>query len=199
MGYETFLTPKNSSVLNFARRYGNGEGYTLAKSLYDAVRDNILFKADATDQWSLPANTIRRGYGDCEDLAALLASLYLSQGMDAKLLVFYPFGWEIAHVVVLLKDFPKVGWNRLDPTRTRWNFEDKTRYAPINMDIMTIDITGEFPAPEFILSPLINLTTNIVNSGLLPNSRIFTPLLEETDIPPIKDYHRWIFGLRPHK
>lgn len=179
-----YITPYDSSVKSFYKKYARGKDTMLAKSLYLAVRDNIEYRDDLSlDTWSMPKEVIARGWGDCEDSAALLTSLYILGGFEAKMTVFYPMGWEISHVAVLIKDHPKTGWNRVDPTRANWNFGDTTSYAPITVDLFEVDVNGTYPMPESIFSPLVNLQAMAVMQGLLPNSR-------SLDIPAIKDMNQ---------
>ena len=66
-----------------------------------------------SERWSSPSRVLRRGHGDCEDLAAWLAgSIRARHGVAARALVV-PMGRGY-HVVVALPD-----GTRLDPSRER--------------------------------------------------------------------------------
>lgn len=182
--WHTYLTPYDSSVKYFYRQNAKGQDMTLAKSLYNAVRTKIEYRDDLTlDDWSLPKLTLERGFGDCEDQSALLTSLYILAGFQTKMIMFYPLGWEIAHVATLIKDYPRKGWNRVDPTRD-WDFEEKTSYAPITVDLYEISLNGTIPLIESFFTPFVNIHSALVRNNILPNSR---PLIK---FPVIKDLRK---------
>jgi predicted transglutaminase-like cysteine proteinase len=53
---------------------------------------NIVYKKDTTeDIWSAPGTTLRRKYGDCEDLAFLNESVLRLLGYNPKVLVLLRF------------------------------------------------------------------------------------------------------------
>ena len=86
-------------------------------TVFNWVRDNVRYTLDInnveTIQW--PTKTIELGYGDCDDMATLLASMLESIGHPARFaaLAFEP-GPAFDHVLVQTQ----VGnrWIPLDPT-----------------------------------------------------------------------------------
>jgi len=65
-----FVQPSNPDVLATLFQIG-----TDPWPLYDFVCRNIDYRRDVGEFWQTPSETLRRGYGDCEDSANLLASL----------------------------------------------------------------------------------------------------------------------------
>lgn len=51
------------------------------------VSDNIEYRPDAFEHWKLPWETVRDGYGDCEDMALLAQAIMNSMGLDSVLVV----------------------------------------------------------------------------------------------------------------
>lgn len=44
------------------------------------VNKNIRYQSENKDEWATPAETLRRGYGDCEDIALLKCAILNSLG-----------------------------------------------------------------------------------------------------------------------
>lgn len=44
------------------------------------LRGKVRYRPEPIDLWSPPAETLRRGYGDCEDMALLKRALFLEGG-----------------------------------------------------------------------------------------------------------------------
>lgn len=64
-----FVQPHNPDVLAICSQIG------APWALYDWVCQNINYRRDVGEFWQTPSETLRRGYGDCEDSANLLTSL----------------------------------------------------------------------------------------------------------------------------
>lgn len=48
------------------------------------IRKFMRYQADASDDWSTPSETLKRGYGDCEDLALLERAIRISLGKPSN-------------------------------------------------------------------------------------------------------------------
>lgn len=55
------------------------KGDTL-QAYHDWVRSHVTYRAEILDEWALPEETLKRGCGDCEDMALLLRALLLAGG-----------------------------------------------------------------------------------------------------------------------
>lgn len=51
------------------------------------VGDNIEYRCDRFDDWKLPWETVRDGYGDCEDKAILAQAMLTSMNIDSVLVL----------------------------------------------------------------------------------------------------------------
>ena len=104
----TFITPKDPTVLEFARsvvtQYGDaGDPLLYASALFDALGVLGLTymqdpsnpyqitsgKTDFVDYIQYPRETLKRKSGDCDDMVCLYSSILESIGIPTKLL-FYP-------------------------------------------------------------------------------------------------------------
>lgn len=80
----------------------------------NTVRQDIRYSREPVDVWSPPAETLERGYGDCEDMALLKRSLFLEAGgkeEDTCFLIVFDQIARIQHAVLLINDG---GWKLLD-------------------------------------------------------------------------------------
>jgi predicted transglutaminase-like cysteine proteinase len=50
------------------------------------VNRTITYAADLVDRWQMPGETLKRGRGDCEDLAILKRAILINRGWPAELL-----------------------------------------------------------------------------------------------------------------
>lgn len=98
-----YVTPNDPTVdkvyalLN--ERMSGMTDYDKADYLLKFVQDNVRYVDDESayhiwDYVQMPAETLYMGYGDCEDMAFLLYTLYLKAGLDAVVYV------EPSHVSV---------------------------------------------------------------------------------------------------
>ena len=62
------------------------------------LMSTIKYKKDTGDETKLPEKTLNDGYGDCEDLSVLSASLLAYIGIEPSMLMMYNDS-EIAHLV----------------------------------------------------------------------------------------------------
>jgi len=75
------------------------------EQVFQWVCRNIKFQRENRDYWQTPIETIRRGVGDCEDGAILLASLFNSVlPRSERWRVFVVIFEEPAHAVVVYRD-----------------------------------------------------------------------------------------------
>lgn len=83
------------------------------------VRNNIRYALDPNDLEVIqaPAQTLQLGYGDCDDMSILLATLLESIG---HLCAFMALGFgelgEYSHVIVICSGAGETDWTALDPT-----------------------------------------------------------------------------------
>lgn len=78
------------------------------------VRGDVRYSRDLVDEWSPPALTMNRGYGDCEDMAILKRSLFIEAGgkeEDTCLLIVWDKIARLQHAVLLVN---AGGWKLLD-------------------------------------------------------------------------------------
>lgn len=73
-----FVQPSNPDVLAVYQQFGPDPW-----ALYDFVCQNINYRRDVREWWQTPSETLRSGYGDCEDTAILLTSLIRAGRMPA--------------------------------------------------------------------------------------------------------------------
>lgn len=52
------------------------------------VRGYVKYRRDRMDEWATGEETVKRGYGDCEDFAAAVRDLCAAKGFDANIYVF---------------------------------------------------------------------------------------------------------------
>ncbi len=69
-GLRDFVQPDNPDVIAIYSEIGPDPW-----ALYDFVCRNISYRRDWGEYWQFPSETLKRGYGDCEDTSILLASM----------------------------------------------------------------------------------------------------------------------------
>lgn len=85
----------------------------------DYVRDNVSYSVD--DYWQLPRETLRLGYGDCEDQAILLCSYLRANGVSSNdVFVVVGTSNNQGHAWVFVNRID--GWKFVEPTAqgTSW-------------------------------------------------------------------------------
>jgi len=87
-----------------------------ARVLSEWVKSHVSFFCDPvrTETLQAPLNTIKVGYGDCDDLSILYASLLMSIGIDARFLVLGRDAPE--HVRVESLEGGSIRFDAPDPT-----------------------------------------------------------------------------------
>jgi predicted transglutaminase-like cysteine proteinase len=70
----------------------------------DWVSGNIRFKKDLySDTWLAPDRLIRKGYGDCEDMAFLSRSVLRSMGHKPRVIAYKRAGWRQWHAICVFE------------------------------------------------------------------------------------------------
>lgn len=109
------------------------------------VYHSVYYVPDAFEEWKLPWETLRDGYGDCEDYSILLISILYDMGIDSV------FMCTTTHAMVgIPTDTPDSLSIEHDgkwytPIEPQWTHES----TPLSMD------------PVFVLSPGMNLINYI--------------------------------------
>lgn len=96
------------------QRSGLGLPTTNLDNINRTVSSDVRYSKDLLDVWSPPAETLKRGYGDCEDMALLKRSLFLEAGgkeEDTCFLIVFDQIARMQHAVILIND---KGWKLLD-------------------------------------------------------------------------------------
>ena len=62
-------------------------------------------RAETVDEWSSAEETWKRGYGDCEDFAVLVAAQCARIGIDADIYAFWAVGRPEGHAIVIGQDW----------------------------------------------------------------------------------------------
>jgi predicted transglutaminase-like cysteine proteinase len=52
--------------------------------IHKEARDRIEYRPDRTDEWASPADTLARGFGDCEDICIFERALLINAGFNAN-------------------------------------------------------------------------------------------------------------------
>ena len=87
----SFITPDDPSVRQLSDTvFSDYNGRALASAVNRWVNKAIEYRLDSgvliEDRWQFPAETLRLGAGDCEDMALLIASILKYRGVDVILL-----------------------------------------------------------------------------------------------------------------
>ncbi|GAB4309930.1 MAG: hypothetical protein Kow0069_09670 [Promethearchaeota archaeon] len=91
---EAFLTPNDEAIKELARSLPvPPPGAPIYEPAWKCVL-SLEYERDPAggDFWQFPNETLARRGGDCEDLAFLLASLLLAEGLESRV----AFGWTFA-------------------------------------------------------------------------------------------------------
>ena len=121
------------------------------------VQDNIYYINEPGERLQSPKYTLKRGFGDCDDMAILLCSLYESIGLPWKLVLSgNDKGVKVRHIQGE-KIRPNVGWahiyaavGNLPFNPTQWFFAEPTiRGVPLGWDVVAANSND---LPE-LLSP----------------------------------------------
>ena len=89
------------------RNYGKMAWYEIVDSavspeeVCSAVRRHVKYRKDGTDEWATGKETWKRGYGDCEDIAACVQELCKELGFNASVRLFYGKKTRKAHAIVI--------------------------------------------------------------------------------------------------
>ena len=119
-----------------------------AVSLLAAVQNTILYHADVVDEWYCAAQTVERGYGDCEDGAILLHSGMLNARCpgDRVKTIFGKVGINDAgHAWVLYRRIYDNEWVVLDWTSS-------IEYSSITAMPRLLDIRDTYHTVEYALT-----------------------------------------------
>lgn len=113
-------------------RSGKRLRYRTAWNITNWTHNRVRYRPDVLDEWSPPADTLARGYGDCEDFALLKRSLFLEAGgreEDAIFLLVTDLIARRDHALLLLLE--KGEWLVLDSYSRHLLPVDQTHdYAP---------------------------------------------------------------------
>ena len=83
----------------------NTEGIKSLRDYEQWLQKNIEYRNDdGADVWSLPAETLRRKYGDCEDLAFLNAAFLRVAGYQPKVMGLLRGGGRTGHAICVFKE-----------------------------------------------------------------------------------------------
>tara|TARA_Y100000034_G_C6897183_1_gene413925 strand:+ start:142 stop:978 length:837 start_codon:yes stop_codon:yes gene_type:complete len=149
-----------------------------AAALLAFVQHNIYYVNEPGERLQSPEYTLRVGYGDCDDVSILLASLYESVRLPWRFVLSgthkasgktvrwvegttVPNGVKWAHIYVT------VGRPTFRPTR--WSFaEPSLKGAPLGWDVVFAKQRGEkIPVPEL---GALGVTVDLTPSGAEPTS-----------------------------
>lgn len=87
---------------------------SLAERVDQWVNQTIRYQSDVADSWSTPAETLQRGYGDCEDIALLKRAILLKSGKSEQDIIFAMVRDTISHNDHALLIVNDNGWKVLD-------------------------------------------------------------------------------------
>jgi tetratricopeptide (TPR) repeat protein len=133
-----YVTPRDSIVAEYAAPFvgvGDAEQYAVSEKIFRAARisdavgvsgleyiedpqsgiTEVLGNPTAIDTVRFPRNTIRVGYGDCDDTTALMCSLFESVGIRTAIMT------TPGHVFM--------AFDTGEPEQNRWLFESETTAA----------------------------------------------------------------------
>lgn len=145
-GSLTGSMPADCSLTRCARRVsairrvsGSNQSFMeLVRSVNHAVNSQIRYRPDnetsgKVDHWALPAETLLRGTGDCEDYAILKMAMLEQAGVPAKsmsVLVLKDTDRQLYHAVLTIRT--NAGFLILDNVRNAVLFDhDIPQYAPL--------------------------------------------------------------------
>ena len=89
--------------------FGHPDGFNTVKSVYGFVKNNIDYVEEpfGQDNFQYPTFTLRTRFGDCEDHAALLGSIFKAQGYNVAVKVAKT-GQSRYHVYPLVQGVERV-------------------------------------------------------------------------------------------
>lgn len=115
---------------------------TMARKI---VYHNVYYVPDAFEEWKLPWETLRDGYGDCEDYSILLMSILYDMGIDSVFLC------TMSHAMV---GIPTDSPNSL-------SIEHDGKWYTVIEPQWTHESTSLSVNPVFVFSPGLNLISCI--------------------------------------
>lgn len=76
------------------------------EQLFKFVKRHIKYKSEKNDSWTPPEETLKRGYGDCEDFALVVKDLCQKNGYICKIFVAFQKGLDgrTGHVYCLVEN-----------------------------------------------------------------------------------------------
>lgn len=96
------------------------------EAVYRFVKENFRYDpVEESDFWQYPAETIKRGAGDCEDLAFLVKSLLLAAGIPDEMAFVNIKYWHV-YTTITINGETKV--LEFDPDETRYYGYDWPKY-----------------------------------------------------------------------
>lgn len=126
-----FIRPQETSYLIKTLQLDNLSLRQKTEKIHSYVCKNFLFTPDeeGEDLWQYPKETIKRGKGDCEDMAFLLASMLIEAGIPEEMIWVNMKNWHLYTTVTInnktlvletdpdrshfyLYDWPQCRWNR---------------------------------------------------------------------------------------
>lgn len=102
-------------VDEFAKEVKNESG-NLSDNLLWKVANAVTYTEDIKEYWQSPAETLRKGRGDCEDYTILLGATALKLGILTRYKVVSSNGQTWEHVYPLLYDATNKRWDAADAT-----------------------------------------------------------------------------------
>lgn len=102
-----FLTPRLEGESDLWKAY----------KVSSFVNQNVTYRADAIDQWKLPWETLRDGYGDCEDMAVLGLSILRNMDVESYMAV------ELGHVLAAIPDSNGYVYIEMTAEKYPWGVE----------------------------------------------------------------------------
>ena len=126
---DDFITPSHPAVVQAANKASTGATATedVALDAWQYIYDNVSYKL--SKEWKEPAQTLREGTGDCEDVTFLAASMLPNMGVDRPKIAIgeltFPSGADELHTWVIAGD------TIIDPTgRPRTDLD--VSYRPVH-------------------------------------------------------------------
>lgn len=102
-----FLTPRLEGESDLWKAY----------EVSSFVNQNVTYRMDAIDQWKLPWETLRDGYGDCEDMTVLGLSILRNMGVESYMAV------ELGHVLAAIPDSDGYIYIEMTAEKYPWGVE----------------------------------------------------------------------------
>ncbi|MCK4419631.1 hypothetical protein KAV79_07470 [Candidatus Aerophobetes bacterium] len=113
---EMMIEGKNDpKVDEFAKEVKNVSG-NLSDNLLWKVANSVKYIEDVKEYWQSPAETLKRGWGDCEDYTILLGAAALRLGILTRYKVVSFTGEKWDHIYPLLYEASNKRWHAADAT-----------------------------------------------------------------------------------